>query len=197
MLSMSNAQFMARAADVLREIAGHVKPDQLDLPTPCTEFDVRKLVNHLLFWGPSLVGAGRKETVPPPAESEADVDLTTAGDWQAALLAHLANVVDAWSRPDAWEGVAHLGGPMELPADLIGGMVVGELVVHGWDLARATGQQPVWDDELAEYLHGEVAKSAEVGRQMGVYAEPVAVPESASPLDRMLALSGRDPGWTA
>jgi uncharacterized protein (TIGR03086 family) len=195
---MSNAQFIVRAADVLREIVGQVKPDQLDAPTPCTEFDVRKLVNHLLFWGPSLVGAAGKETVPPPAESEADVDLTArAGDWRAALLAHVENVIDAWSRPEAWEGVAHIGGPMELPAELIGGMVVGELVVHGWDLARATGQQPVWAADLLEYVHGEVAKSADVGRQMGVYAEEVAVPETASPLDRTLALSGRDPKWTA
>ena len=193
---MSNAQFIVRAAGVLREIVGQVKPDQLAAPTPCTEFDVRKLVNHLLFWGPSLVGAARKETVPPPAESEADVDLT-AGDWQTALLAHVENVVDAWSRPEAWDGVAHIGGPMELPADLIGGMVVGELVVHGWDLARATGQQPVWEDDLADYLYGEVAKSAEVGRQMGVYADEVTVPETVPPLDRLLALSGRDPAWSA
>lgn len=192
---MSNAQLIVRAAGVLREIVGQVKPDQLDAPTPCTEFDVRKLVNHLLFWGPSLVGAARKENVAPPAESEADVDLA-AGDWQAALLAHVTNVVDAWSRPEAWEGVAHIGGPMELPSDLIGGMVVGELVVHGWDLARATGQQPVWAEDLLEYLHGEVAKSAEVGRQMGAYAEEVAVPETAPPLDRVLALTGRDPAWT-
>jgi uncharacterized protein (TIGR03086 family) len=195
---MSNAQFIVRAAGVLREIVGQVKPDQLAAPTPCTEFDVRKLVNHLLFWGPSLVGAARKETVPPPAESEADVDLTAGdGDWQAALLAHVENVVDAWSRPEAWEGVAHIGGPTELPADLIGGMVVGELVVHGWDLARATGQQPAWDDELLAYLRGEVERSAEWGRQMGVYADEVTVPETAPPLDRVLALSGRDPAWSA
>jgi uncharacterized protein (TIGR03086 family) len=193
---MSNAQFIAPAAAVLCEIVREVKPDQLDAPTPCTEFDVRKLVNHLLFWGPSLVGAARKENVPPPAASEADVDLTT-DDWQAALDTHVRNIADAWSEPAAWEGTTRMGGQMELPAELVGGMVVGELVVHGWDLARATGQQPAWDDELLAYLRGEVERSAEWGRQMGVYGPEVAVLDPASPLDRVLALTGRDPAWSA
>ncbi|MQA88100.1 MAG: TIGR03086 family protein [Streptosporangiales bacterium] len=191
---MSDAQFMARAAALMVEIVRNVKPDQLTARTPCTEYDVRELVNHLLFWGPSLEGAARKESVPPPAEAEAGVDLTE-GDWAAALEAHIDRTVAAWSESDAWEGITHMG-PMELPASLVGGMVVGELVVHGWDLARATGQHPAWDDDLLEYLYEEVAKSAEQGRQIGVYGPEVAVPPSSSPLDRVLGLTGRNPAWT-
>jgi uncharacterized protein (TIGR03086 family) len=86
-----------------------------------------------------------------------------------------------------------MGGPTDLPAALVGGMVVAELVVHGWDLARATGRQPAWDDDLLAYLYDEVAKTAEQGREMGVYGPEVAVPASASLLDRTLALTGRDP----
>ena len=189
-------KFIVSAAATMAEIVRNLKPDQLAAATPCAEFDVRGLVNHLLFWGPSLVGAARKELVAPPAESESDVDLTE-GDLVGALLAHVDAVRSAWSDPAAWRGTTRMGGPMELPADLVGGMVVGELVVHGWDLARATGQRPEWDEELARYVRAEVARSAEQGRAMGIYGPEVTVPDGASDLDHALAASGRDPGWAA
>ncbi|RZS31366.1 uncharacterized protein (TIGR03086 family) [Herbihabitans rhizosphaerae] len=190
---MSDAQLVARAAAPMVEIINDIKPDQLGMRTPCAEYDVRKLVNHLLFWGPSLVGAAYKESVPPPAEAETDVDLTE-GDWAAVLDAHVARLVEAWSRPSAWEGVTSMG-PMELPAPLIAGMVVGELVIHGWDLARATGQHPAWDEDVLEYLLEEVTRSAEQGRQMKVYGPEVIVPASSATVDRVLGLAGRDPSW--
>ncbi|HEV2808803.1 MAG TPA: TIGR03086 family metal-binding protein, partial [Acidimicrobiales bacterium] len=121
---MSDAQFLARAAAPLVEIIRNIHSDQLAAPTPCAQYDVRKLVNHLLFWGPSLEAAARKEAKFPPAEAEADVDLTK-GDWAAALEAHVDRTVAAWSDPGAWEGITHMGG-VELPASLVGGMVVGE-----------------------------------------------------------------------
>lgn len=185
---------MSRAAVRFLEIVRNVKPDQLTAPTPCTEWDVRGLVNHLLFWGPSLEGAAAKRAVPPPAENETDVDLTQ-GDWAAALVAQTERTAAAWGRPAAWEGMTHMGGPMEMPAALVGGMVVGEFVMHGWDLARATGQQASWEDDLAAYVLGEVANTAEQGRAMGVYGAEIAVPATASDLDRALGLTGRDPAW--
>lgn len=191
---MSGAQFLARAAAPLVEIIRNIHPDQLTAPTPCAEYDVRKLVNHLLFWGPSLEAAARKEVVSPPAEAEADVDLTE-GDWAAALETHVDRTVGTWSEPGAWEGITHMGG-VELPASLVGGMVVGELVVHGWDLAQATGQHPAWDDDLLGYLHAEIANSAEQGREMGVYGPEFAVPGSSFRLDQVLGLTGRNPTWT-
>ncbi|MGW3473185.1 TIGR03086 family metal-binding protein [Saccharopolyspora sp. NPDC000995] len=193
---MSEAQFLTRAAASLREVVSNIKPDQLDDPTPCSEYDVRKLVNHLLFWGPSLEAAARKETVPPPAEAEHDLDLTS-GDWAADLVTQLGRMAGAWTEPGAWEGTTHMGGPTELPASLVGGMVVVELLVHGWDLSRATGQDPELDDDLLDYVHQEVTKTAEQGRSMGIYDTEVTVPTSASTLDRILALTGRNPAWTS
>jgi uncharacterized protein (TIGR03086 family) len=80
-----------------------------------------------------------------------------------------------------------------MPAHMIGGMVLGELVVHGWDLARATGRHSAWNEELLGFLHQEVAKTAEMGREMGVYGPEVPVADTASTLDRTLALTGRNP----
>jgi uncharacterized protein (TIGR03086 family) len=172
--------------DLIPSLDGHA-----DDPTPCTEYTVRQLVNHLLVWGPTLAGAGGKQDVRPPAEG---TDLT-AGDWTAALAESVDAIVKAWDDPAAWEGSTRMGSEMEMPADLVGGMIAGELVVHGWDLARAAGRDLDVDVDIAEYLEVELAKTAELGRQMGFFGPEVAVPADAPALHRVLALTGRDPQW--
>jgi uncharacterized protein (TIGR03086 family) len=172
-----------------------VDPARLDAPTPCADYAVRDLLNHLLFWGPVLAAAGRRETALPPAESEADVDLVV-GDWPAALTAVFADVAEAWGDVGAWEGTTSMGGPEPLPASMVGGMAVGELVVHGWDLGRALDLEPTWAPDVLTVVHAEVAATAEIGREMGVYGASVPVPEEAPVLDRLLGLTGRDPHWT-
>jgi uncharacterized protein (TIGR03086 family) len=82
---------------------------------------------------------------------------------------------------------------MEMPASTIGGMVLGEFVIHGWDLARATGQRPQWPAGPLEFLWDETVKIAEMGRDMGVYGPAVPVPDAAPVLDRILGLTGRNP----
>lgn len=188
---MSETERVARAAEPLSKIIRTITSDRLTDPTPCTDFDVRALLNHLLFWGPSLIGAARKEEITPGPED----DLTT-GDWAAALDTHLTELATAWRHPDAWQGVTRMGGPMELPAPLVGGMVVGELIVHGWDLGRAVGATVRWDDDLLRYAYDETAATADQGRQMGIYAPEVPVASAAPLLDRILGLTGRDPDWT-
>ena len=79
---MQEHLLMAMAAAPTITIVGNLGHDQLDAPTPCSEYDVRGLVNHLLFWGPSLEGAARKISVAPPAAGDQDLDLT-GGDGRA------------------------------------------------------------------------------------------------------------------
>jgi uncharacterized protein (TIGR03086 family) len=185
---------LSKAVEAMAATVRTITPDQLTNQTPCAEYDVRALVNHLLFWGPSLAAAGRKEIVPPPAAAESDVDLTT-DDWRSALLTMLDGMVEAWTPKEAWEGATRIVGPTETPARVIGSMIVGELVVHGWDLASATRQELSLDGDLLAYLLDEVSAGAEQGRQMGVYGPEVPVPGDAPTLDRILGLTGRDPAW--
>jgi uncharacterized protein (TIGR03086 family) len=180
----------------LPEIIRAIDPAQLDNPTPCADWDVRALVNHLLFWGPPQVGAGRKVLIAPPGDSEQDADLTS-GDWVTALQAHFDDLAAAWGEPEAWEGNTQLDASMEMPAAVIGGMVVGEVVVHGWDLARATGQHPQWDPELLDWLLEETNGMADQAREMGLFGPEIQVRTSASTLDKIVALTGRDPNWVA
>jgi uncharacterized protein (TIGR03086 family) len=184
---------LARAAAAHPEIVRAASSASLDAPTPCAEWDLGALVRHLLYWSPFLAAAGRRDAPVPVAESEQQVDL--AG-WPAALDAARADVVAAWSDPSAWEGTTSMGSPEQLPAEMIGGMVLGELVVHGWDLARAAGTQPRWPAEVIAAAHVAVAGMAEQGRGMGIFGAAIPVPPTAPLLDQVIGLTGRDPAWT-
>jgi uncharacterized protein (TIGR03086 family) len=180
---MQESSLIALAVPPTLAVVRGIPSDRLDAPTPCADWTVQQLVDHQLEWGPALVAAARKELV-PPGRVEGD-----------SLEAHFAALVEAWGEPAAWAGVTRVGGPTELPATMIGGMVLAEVVVHGWDLAVATGQAVEWPADLLEFVHEEVAKTAEQGRQMEVYGPAVAVPDDAPLLDRILGLTGRDPKW--
>ncbi len=185
---------LSNAAEAMAAIVRTITDDQLANKTPCTEYDVRALVNHLLFWGPSLAGAGRKESVAQPAAAESEVDLA-AGDWRGRLLALLDDITSSWAPPSAWEGETTMGTPHPLPASIMGDMIVGELAVHAWDLAAATGQRLELPADLLTHLHDTVFAGVEQGRKLGMYGPQVAVPADASALDRVLGLTGRDPAW--
>jgi uncharacterized protein (TIGR03086 family) len=185
---MQEHEFIALAATptvaVIREITDH----DLEAPTPCLGWDVHSLIQHLLFYGPALECAARKE----PTDFGDD---ELPADWQSQLEEQITRLVAAWSAPEAWQGATSMGGPVQMPAYTLGGMVLGELVVHGWDLAVATGNRPVWDEEMLGFLHQEVSKNAPLGRDMDVYGPEVPVVYPASTLDRTLALTGRTPRW--
>jgi uncharacterized protein (TIGR03086 family) len=167
-----------------------VRPDQLNAPTPCQEWDVRTLLGHLAQWAPHLERAGRREA-PKPVDREAP-DLPA--DWAGHITGALEGLADAWSDARAWDGETTFAGGT-LPAPVVGGMVLGEFVLHGWDLAAATGQRLEIDDSVAEAVYGFTAPMAEQGRHMGVYGDEVQLEATAPPLARALAVSGRDPGW--
>jgi uncharacterized protein (TIGR03086 family) len=177
------------AAAPMHDLLTTVTAQGMAAPTPCTQFDVRALLQHLLTWGPVLEAAARKE---PAAPAE-----PTAEDPANAYDEQLRRITAAWSDPAAWEGSTTMGGPDPMPAALIGGMVVSEIVVHGWDLGRALGRHPAWEPAVLELVLGEVTATAEMGRGMGIYADAVPVPATAPTLDRLLGITGRDPQWAA
>ncbi|WP_067504907.1 TIGR03086 family metal-binding protein [Actinoplanes sp. TFC3] len=174
---MHNHELMALALGPTTAVVRAITPAQQDLSTPCDAFTVRDLLAHFHESSAFLIAAAG------------------AGEPPAGLLDRLAVVGAAYAKPSAWEGEVTLpSGPM--PAAMIAGMAVAEVVVHGWDLAAAIGQHPQWDPELIEFLYSDVAKTAELGRQMGAYGPAVEVPGDAPLLDRMLGLTGRSPRFS-
>jgi uncharacterized protein (TIGR03086 family) len=85
---------------------------------------------------------------------------------------------------------------MELPMTTLAHMYLVDMVVHGWDLARAIGQEYEPDpDAVSRALHF-TEQMVEMGRQRGAFGPPLAVPDDAPPFDRLLGVIGRDPVWT-
>lgn len=188
-----SAQLLTGAVAPLPEIVRAAALTTPSAPTPCAEWDRAALVRHLLYWAPFLAAAGRQKSPVPVADREQDVDLV---DWPDALQAAWSDVAAAWSHPAAWAGTTSMGSPDPQPAALIGGMVLGELVVHGSDLARTAGLQPRWPADVLRATHEAVAGMADEGRAMGIFGSEVPVPTTAPLLDRTLGLAGRDPAWT-
>ncbi|ALE72664.1 hypothetical protein FRP1_05285 [Pseudonocardia sp. EC080625-04] len=165
----------------------------LTAPTPCAAWDLRGLLGHLLYWTPLLAAVGRRED--PAAGDEARAAELVTDDWPARLDDARSELAAVWSDPAAWQGTVVLGE--EVPAAMIGGMVLGELVVHGWDLGRSVGTGPVWPADVLAAALDAVSGTAEQGRGMGVFAGPVDVPAGAPVLDRIVAVTGRSPAWTS
>jgi uncharacterized protein (TIGR03086 family) len=182
---------LADAATAAAGTARGVGPDQLTAPTPCQDWQVGALVNHLLQVTTALTLAARGGAVP---DSLWQRDLMS-GDWANGLNDQARQAIEAWSDPSAWEGTVSMSSS-EMPASMVATMLACDLVIHGWDLARATGQDYACLDDTAEMARAFVEQMGEQGRGMGIFSEPVPVPEEALALDRAVGLSGRDPAWT-
>jgi uncharacterized protein (TIGR03086 family) len=171
-----------------------VRDDQRDGPTPCPDYAVGDLLDHIAGLPAAFTAAARKEndpeSVPPPPGNAASLD----PDWRTSVPPTLATLAEAWADPAAWEGMTRVGG-VDLPGEACGVVAVEELVVHGWDLARATGQSfEATDEELSAVL-GFLGSLPPEARDGAGFGSAVVVGDEAPLLDRVVATSGRDPGW--
>ncbi len=182
------------AREAFLGVLATVPAGALDEPTPCEHYTVRGLLNHLLYWTPRLATAVRGESPPAPTGGENETDLVT-DDWRAVLAADVGRLVKALRDPSAWDGVVPFGAA-ELPAHRVGAMALIEFVVHGWDLAVATGVEFRCEPEVALAVFRALEEFAPAGRQHGVFGAEVPVAENAVPIARLLGLSGRDPEWS-
>ncbi|MER5941779.1 TIGR03086 family metal-binding protein [Streptomyces sp. NPDC001928] len=175
-----------RAVPVVRGI-----PDEtLAAPTPCAEYDVKALVNHLFQ---VIVQFQRLAAKEASDFGDAPDRVADGPEWRERLADEADRLVAAWSAPGAEDGTT---GAWDMPARLVGSMALLDLTVHVWDLARATGQDyPGADEAVVAELAGAVDTLAPTARKMGVFGEPVPEPEGASGFERLLARTGRDPHW--
>jgi uncharacterized protein (TIGR03086 family) len=180
------------AAEVARVVAG-VRDDQLDGPTPCAGTSVAGLLDHLV--GLTVAFRMAAEKTPMQGAPSADAAQLPA-DWRERLPQQLDALVAAWARPSASEGMAEAGG-VAMPAPVMGLVALNEVLVHGWDLAVATGQpyRPGAGaaQRCLEFV-SDFEKEAPEARD-GIYGPVVRVPDDAPVFDRLLGQTGRDPGW--
>jgi uncharacterized protein (TIGR03086 family) len=187
------------AATVTRLLDG-VTDQQLNGPTPCGETPVAGLLDHLMGLSLAFTWAARK-SVPadrrgrPPERKGAE---QLPPDWRSQLPKRLQDLVEAWRDPAAWEGMTEAGG-QTMPGEVAAMVALDELVMHGWDLARSTGQHYECDPASTAIVLEFVTISAQPDQAQareGLFGPVVPVPDDAPAFDRALGLAGRDPGWT-
>lgn len=177
-----------RMANLLRSVA----EAQLELPTPCPDMQVGDVVDHIGTFATAFTAIARKESrsgTPPPPATAANLE---AG-WRERIAADLDRLAEAWRDPSAWEGETSAGG-VPLTAAMAGLVALDELVVHGWDIAVATGLPY---EPSASDIEGAASfvTSFDPPRDGRLFGPVVPLPDDAAPFDRLLGLTGRDPNW--
>ena len=167
----------------------------LGAATPCEDLDLRGLVEHFVGSSAALARLGLGEPLDPQDPWGGGAGAAD-GDWSSRLADSLDAIGRGWSRAEAWEGEAQVGSS-SVPRSMLGEMALVEVAMHGWDLARTLGRGVELDPDVASAVHGAVARSAELGRQLGAHGPEVDVPDNVTGPDRAVGRAGRDPSWTA
>jgi uncharacterized protein (TIGR03086 family) len=188
---MDDIELLERVLDKTGAIVEAVTPDLYDRPTPCPDYDVRTLVNHITGWVAAFAEGANGGTY------EGDPSAHVAGeDPGAEFRASAAKVVDGWRTHGLDRNVGIMGG--EMPGAMVLHMTVMEYLTHGWDLATATGQPiPYTEEEAAAALERAQATLPPQFRGEGQpFGEIVEVPDTAPAVDRFIGFLGRDPAAT-
>ncbi len=184
------------ATVVLARLVAGVRDEQLTAPTPCPEATLGDLLDHVD--GLSLAFTAAATKTPPHGGSQSpSADATRLGsDWRTRIPQRLSALADAWREEAAWQGITQAGG-LDMPADVAGVVALDEVVVHGWDIAVASGQDFSCEPDLlhAAYGFAEATAAQHPQGSPGLFGPPVPVPDTAPLLHRLLGLTGRDPGW--
>ena len=194
---MTNPVEMLRKTTLrVKEVVAGVEQSQAQDPTPCSQWDVRGLLNHLIggleFTAGSIAGN-------PPNLRIADADSSYIDEQDVAVLIEayhtvLDRVLQSASEPGALGGIVSTPYFGEMPVSQIFVGTTMDQFIHGWDLAKATGQDTALDAGLVEFASGMLSSgSADMGRQAGFIGPEITVPDNSSPQDKLIAYMGRQP----
>ncbi|QSB05010.1 TIGR03086 family metal-binding protein [Natronoglycomyces albus] len=179
-----------KVADDTVAVVNGIDDSQLSDPTPCAEFDVRGLVNHLFHIAGELHKGVNGEHIAPLAQPQDHIG--QGGDWRARYADTAKELAATLADPRSAEGKAVAG----IPRHVFVKMPLIDLLVHGWDLAQATGQSYRPDQASVEVLYELTRDLAALGRATGAFQSVHPVPEDAETFDKLLGLTGRNPEWT-
>lgn len=185
------------AADRMATLLRRVVDDQLTARTPCPEYSLGDLLDHVDELALAFTAAARKDVGGITAQGPSPDAARLGPDWRERIPARLDELAEAWRDPSAWEGMTRAGG-IDLPGAVAGQVALTELVVHGWDLARASEQPFDCDPESLHSTLDYVAAMADEPQEArdGLFGPVVTVAEDAGAIERMIGLTGRNPQWT-
>lgn len=152
---------------------------QLDTATPCDRWNVKTLLNHMLETQLYFIASGRGEDASPPGQEPPElVGADPARDFERARR----DILETYSDPSVVEKT----GPAL-------GIAFSDMLLHGWDVARATGQDDTMPAGLADAAYNMIHGRFTDEQRKGVFKPEVPVGENASPQERLLAYTGRSP----
>ncbi|HEX9890095.1 MAG TPA: TIGR03086 family metal-binding protein [Nitriliruptorales bacterium] len=191
---MDPVELFTRSRDLTNQVVAAAGDDAWGEATPCTEWSVRDVTNHLvveMLWVPDILG-GR--TVDEVGDVHGGDQL---GDDPCERFSRTsADAVIAWQDLDSLQQIVHLSFG-DVPAFLYGVQMGTDMLVHGWDIAKGLGRDHELPDDLAHYAYDQNAPmiTAEV-RATGIIGPEVQVADPAPWGHRLLGLLGRDPAWS-
>ena len=179
---------------MLRALLLGVDDGELLNPTPCPDWTVATLLDHLMGLSVAFTQAAHKridgpETASAPVPSAQHL----TRHWRSRLPVLLEDLATAWKDPAAWTGTSQAGG-VAMPAAALGHVAMNEVIMHSWDLARATGQEYFADPRTLEVLIEFLAEGPQEGTP-GLFGPRVPTGDESTLLDQALALAGRDADW--
>ena len=182
------ARLHRRALDQTRTVVAGIERDQWNAATPCSGWDVQALLTHLVagnLWAAELGAGSTIEEVGDRLDGGVlGDDALVAYDASSKLAAATFEVPGALDAPCA---VSY--GPV--PGSVYAGHRFIDVLIHGWDLAMATGQATTLDAELAGAAYELLLSEADMVRASGMFGEDLAVPSDAGMQTRLLAFIGR------
>lgn len=182
----SPAERHRRVAAVFSDRVAGVAPDGWDAPTPVADWRARDVVRHLVEWARGFLAAG--VGLEPPPTTPVDEDPVAAWREHAAWVQGLVD-----EPGDRVLDNPHVG---QVPLDdAIDRFYTSDVLMHTWDLARATGQDDRLDEEECATLLAGMEPLDQQLRDSGQYGPRVPVPDDAPVQDRLLGFIGRDPAW--
>ncbi|MGW3468333.1 TIGR03086 family metal-binding protein [Saccharopolyspora sp. NPDC000995] len=193
---MTDLPDLRPAAQQLASLLENVADEQLAAATPCTEYTLGDLIDHVGGLSLAFTAAAAKDFSLTGGGPSGDA-ARLPDDWRTRIPEQLAALAEAWREPTAWEGMTQAGG-VQLPGPVAGNVAMNELVVHGWDIAKATGEQFRCDaDSLTASLEFVSMVAAQDRGQDSPFGPPVEVSPDATPLNKLISLTGRAPAWPA
>jgi len=196
---MTTAVDLGPGVQRLADLVARVSDDDLGKPTPCPAYTLGDLIVHVGDLALAFTAAAQKAGGPLVEQARpGDAARLTPG-WRERIPGDLQTLGGAWRDPGAWTGMTRIAG-MDAPADMVGLTAADEIVVHGWDVAQATGQaytsEPELLDAAQQFLSQFASPDAPAGPEVA-FGPSRSVPDDAPRLDRIVALAGRDLAWAA
>jgi uncharacterized protein (TIGR03086 family) len=198
MAEPDNAVDLGPAARRLAGLVANTKDNALDRATPCPAYALGDLIEHVGGLALAFTAAGRKERNAYTEMAGAGDASRLGTDWRERIPRDLTALALTWAEPESWTGMTQIAGD-ETPAQVVGLVLADELAVHGWDVARASGQAYACEPDILAaaltFLRMFASPEAPAGPEVAFGPARILL-EEAPLLDRVVGLAGRDPGWS-